>query len=341
MEKENKKKKYASSTDVARLAGVSQSAVSRTFRNNAPVSEAIRKKVLKAAQELNYQPSAIPGIMLNNRSRLVGLVIGGLYNPHYADILELLVMNLQAEGWQTLLVHVNSGYSLDEVVPRLLSYRVDAVVSALSIIDEKVAEILSGLNIPIISFNTIVSGKSIISISCDNYLGGEMVARHLVEAGGKTFAYLGGPHQSPAAIERGRGFSQTLSELNQQAPVTIEAGFEYESGRKAVRELFSGQDRGVDAIFCSNDLVAFGAMDVLRSEFHLRVPEDILMVGFDNVEQAAWQGYSLTSVVHDREQMVKKALNILRCINDNEKLPGSLEIVAPSMVIRSSTSRNT
>ena len=105
--------RYASSTDVARLAGVSQSAVSRTYKPGGSVSAETRRKVLAAAEQLGYRPSLIPQIMLNHRSYLVAIVIGGMYNPFYAKVLEEFTVKLQAIGHQVLLVHVDSDHSLD------------------------------------------------------------------------------------------------------------------------------------------------------------------------------------------------------------------------------------
>ena len=109
--------RYSSSTDVARLAGVSQSAVSRTYKPGGSVSAETRRKVLAAAEQLGYRPSLIPQIMLNHRSYLVAIVIGGMYNPFYAKVLEEFTVKLQATGHQVLLVHVDSGHSLDATSP--------------------------------------------------------------------------------------------------------------------------------------------------------------------------------------------------------------------------------
>jgi DNA-binding LacI/PurR family transcriptional regulator len=157
--------RYASSIDVARLAGVSQSAVSRTYRPGARVSAKTRQKVLLAAEQLGYRPSMIPQIMLNNRSHVVALVIGGMYNPFYARVLEEFTTQLHASGHQALIVHVDSGHSLDSVIPRLASYRVDAIVSALAVLSPDAAEALAKFKIPVVSFNTPVKNEWVSSIS--------------------------------------------------------------------------------------------------------------------------------------------------------------------------------
>ena len=139
------RKRYASSIDVARLAGVSQSAVSRTYREGTSVSEETRRKVLEAATALDYRPSMIPRIMLTHRSYLVAVVVGGLYNPFYATVLEIFSARLQEAGYQVLLIHTDSGHTLDDVIPRLSSYRVDAIVSALAVMSPAAAQDLARL----------------------------------------------------------------------------------------------------------------------------------------------------------------------------------------------------
>src|SRR5687767_2844679 len=150
----NANKRYASSTDVARLAGVSQSAVSRTYKPGGRVSPETRRKVLAAAEQLDYRPSLIPQIMLTHRSNLVAVVIGGLHNPFYSQLLENFTTKLQQTENQVLLVHADSGHAFDAIVPRLASYRVDAIVSGLSILSDSSAAELAKLRIPVISFNT-------------------------------------------------------------------------------------------------------------------------------------------------------------------------------------------
>lgn len=139
------RKRYSSSIDVAQLAGVSQSAVSRTYREGASVSEETRRKVLEAATALDYRPSMIPRIMLTHRSYLVAVVVGGLYNPFYANVLEIFSARLQEAGYLVLLIHTDSGHTLDDIIPRLSSYRVDAIVSALAVMSGAAAQDLARL----------------------------------------------------------------------------------------------------------------------------------------------------------------------------------------------------
>lgn len=327
-----RKKRYASSTDVARLAGVSQSAVSRTYKPGASVSDETRQKVLAAAAELGYRPSMIPQIMLTHRSNLVALVVGGMYNPFYAKTLERFTSGLQAAGHQVLLVHVDSGHTLDGAIPRLVSYRVDAIVSALAILSPAAVDELSRLNIPIISFNTPVHNDWISSVCCDNVAAGRMAADLLIERQGRSFAYVRGPLGSPASEERLQGFAERLRAKGFAAPRLSQGDFRYEGGLAAGLELLAGRERP-DAIFCGNDLMALGLIDAARERLGLRVPEDVMVVGFDDIPQASWEAYRLTTIAQDEAVMTDHALRIVTRAMELHSGAGNERLVVPGKLI--------
>ena len=331
-------KKYASSTDVARRAGVSQSAVSRTYQPGGSVSAETRRKVLEAAAELDYRPSAIPRIMLTHRSHLVAIVVGGLYNPFYTAVLEEFTIKLQNTGHQVLLVHVDSGHSLDAVIPRLASYRVDAIVSALAILSPASAEELARFKIPVVSFNTPCHNEWVSSVCCDNIGAARQLADLFLARGSRRFGYISGPANSPANQERFEGYRQRLAEHGIDEIRFAQADFRYEGGYKAALEMFSGGNRP-DAVFCANDLVAMGTIDALRRDIGLRVPEDVIIAGFDDIPAASWSAYDLTTLVHDGTRMVDEALAILRTASANHTSAGDVRCVVPATLIERATTR--
>ena len=331
--------RYASSTDVARLAGVSQSAVSRTYRPGASVSAETRRKVLEAAEALGYRPSLIPQIMRDHRSYLVAIVVGGLYNPFYSRVLEAFSRSLQETGNQILLVHVDSGYSLDAAIPRLASYRVDAVVSALSVLSTAAADALARLRIPVVAFNTVVKNEWVTTVSCANREAGAAAADLFVARGARSFGYVSGPDGSPASLDRLAGFRDRLGALGQAEPRLAVGDFRYEGGAGAVRAL---RDQGPlpRAIFCANDLTAIGVIDALRGEGGLRIPADVMIAGFDGIPAAGWQGYDLTTFEQDAEAMVAHAVGIVTATAATHSSPGEIGItVSPRLIERGSTGR--
>lgn len=324
-------KRYASSTDVARLAGVSQSAVSRTYKEGGSVSSETRAKVLAAAAALDYRPSFIPRIMLTQRSNLVAVVVGGMYNPFYARVLEEFTTRLQQSGHQVLLVHADSGHKLDDAIPRLVSYRVDAIVSALAILSAEAADKLASLRIPTVSFNTPVHNQWISSVCCDNQAAAREIADLFVDRGARRLGFITGPDDSPASQERQAGFLDQARARGCPEPIVVRGDFRYERGVAAAHELLSGRSRP-DALFCANDLTAIGAMDAAR-DLCLRIPEDLMVAGFDDIPAAAWSAYDLTTVIQDAGAMTTEALAILKRAFETQRGAGNECVVLPARVV--------
>ncbi len=328
-------RRYPSSTDVARLAGVSQSAVSRAFSEGKSVSEETSAKVFKAAKKLGYSPSFIPRILLKHRSHLVAVAIGGTSNPFYASALEEFTKALQHAGYQVLLVHVDSDHALDGIVPRLASYRVDAIVSALPVLSVEAAQAFAALRIPAISFNTVVNNQWVTSVCSDSAGGAAAVADLFVKRGARTFGFVAGSKGSHASGERLRGFRTRLRHHGHDDIAVVAGNYHYDGGFAAVRSLI---DLGSvpQAIFCANDLMALGALDALRHSGH-RIPEDVLVAGFDNVPEASWLSYDLTTVVQDGEAMVREAMAVLKAMMASDNSAGGTLRVVPGRLIERST----
>jgi DNA-binding LacI/PurR family transcriptional regulator len=332
-------RRYPSSTDVARLAGVSQSAVSRAFSEGKSVSKETSRKVREAAEKLGYSPNFIPRILLKHRSHLVAIVISGTSNPFYALALEEFTKALQKTGNQVLLVHVDSGHSLDGVLPKLASYRVDAFVSALPVVSEEAALAFARVKIPAISFNTPISNLWVASVCADNAAGARAIADLFVARGARSFGFIAGSTGSHASNERLRGYSDRLIGYG-HTQVEIAIGeFHYSGGFNAVLE-FHRRGPMPEAIFCANDLMAIGAIDAVRRIVGLRVPQDVLVAGFDDVPEASWDAYDLTTIVQDVPSMVVEAMSILESmISSSGSSGGTLRVVPGRLVERSTTSR--
>ena len=331
------KKHYSSSIDVARLAGVSQATVSRVFSANGRVLQATRRKVLDAAADLGYRPSFIPLIMRHNRSRLVAVVICGIDNPFYATVLEAFTTGLQETGHQVLLVHVESEHMLDGVLPKLASYRVDAVVSALPVQSEAAAEQLASLRLPTVSFNTSMHNRFVSSVCPDNAGGGRAIADLFVARGCRSFGYIAGPESSHASRERSGGYRQGLRAHGHDRMAMAQADYSYTGGYEAALRLASVGELP-QALFCANDLMAMGALDAVRHALGRRVPDDVMVAGFDDIPQAAWLSYDLTTIVQDSPRMVAQAIAILQSkLAAPELTRGTQQVVPGRLIERGST----
>jgi DNA-binding LacI/PurR family transcriptional regulator len=302
-------RRYPSSTDVARLAGVSQSAVSRAFNKGKSVSKETSRKVFAAAEELGYSPNFLPRMLLKHRSDLVAIVIGDSSNPFYAVAVDAFSKALQETGHQVLLASVDGGNALDGILPRLASYRVDAIVSALPVVTKAAAEAFARLRIPIVSFNTPAHNQWVASVCSDNAGGAALVADLFVERGARSFGFIGGTPSDYASGERLRGFRERLDAHGFDRIEIAMGDYLYEDAFKAAAAMAERREVP-DALFCANDLMAFGALDALRRA-GLRVPEDVLVAGYDDVPAAAWGSFDLTTVVHGHQAMVAAAIEIL------------------------------
>jgi DNA-binding LacI/PurR family transcriptional regulator len=298
--------------EVARQIGVSQSAVSRAFTKNASISPEMRERVLQAAERLGYKPNAMARTLTTRRSGIVGIVMGDLTNPFYPEVLELLSKRLQQSDLQTLLFHVPPGKEVDDELPLLLQYQVDAVIITSAIISSAMARTCAARGIPVVLFNRYVPGSGVHAVSCDNYEGGRLIARYLVELGHRRLVYVAGKRTTSTTIDRERGFTEQLRELGLALWGRDEvAEYSHEEGREATLRLFKQLPGRPDAIFYANDIMAIGGLDALRGELKLRVPEDLSVVGFDNIQMAGWPSHSLTTMRQPVAEMVEKAAQLL------------------------------
>ena len=328
--------RYASSIDVARLAGVSQSSVSRTYRPGASVSAETREKVVAAAEQLGYRPSLIPQIMLNHRSHLVALVIGGMYNPFYARALEEFTVQLHATGRQVLLVPVESGHSFDSVIPRLASYRVDAIVSALAVLSAEAATALAKFKIPVVSFNTPVKNEWVTSISSDNRGAGAEIADLFIARGARSFASIAGPEGSPASDDRLTGFRDRLAARGFPDPTG-------RGGTSVTRADGTGCGRcsatGRPPMRSSAPTISWRSARSTRSAATSRVPEDVLIAGFDDIAMAGWAAYDLTTFVQDAPRMVSETIRVLQIAEDVRAPLGEISLVLPARLVERGSTR--
>ncbi|MEO6623333.1 MAG: LacI family DNA-binding transcriptional regulator [Burkholderiaceae bacterium] len=301
------------SLDVARLAQVSQSAVSRAFTPGASVSDVTRAKVEDAARKLGYRPNAIARSLITRRSRIIGVVMSYLDNQFYPVVLEKISQRLQRDGYHVLLFIADTREA-DTVLAEILQYQVDGLVLASTSLSSALALRCADAGIPVVLFNrTIRDSHSTSSVTCDNYAGGKLAAQHLVDTGHQRIAYIAGMEDSSTNLDRERGFRDGLTERGRRCFARAVGDYDFELAKTAAREMFAGDDASQrpDAVLVANDHMAIAVMDTLRIELGLRVPQDVSVVGFDNVRQAAWGSYQLTSVEQDADAMIEATARLL------------------------------
>ncbi|PPA70865.1 LacI family DNA-binding transcriptional regulator [Jeotgalibacillus proteolyticus] len=300
-------KKTVTAKDVAKLAGVSQSSVSRVYFTGAAVSEKTKKKVLAAAAELGYHPNEFARSLITNRTKIIGLVMKGVQNPFYPQVLSQFTAEFKKWGYSVLFVHTNNEEIQNEDVETLLNYNVAGVIITDATMSLKVAKSFKNNEIPLVFFNRKIHTNDFYSVSCNNLNASRRIAEFLLAKGGTSMVYLAGNEQTSTSREREEGFTEILSDHNISYK-KYSSDFTYEGGYHTALEIVKHQLPS--AFFVANDIMALGVLDALRKK-GIRVPEDTKVVGFDNIEMSGWPAYQLTTWEQPINQMVEKTVNYL------------------------------
>lgn len=333
-------KNTVTSVDVARLAQVSQSAVSRCYTSGASVSDETRARVVSAAKKLGYRPNAIARSLITKKSRIIGVVMSQLDNQFYPLVLEKLSQRLRKDGYHVLLF-INDRDESDGVLAEILQYQVDGIVMASTVLSSALARDCADAGSPVVLFNRMSRQSAnelhpASAVTSDNEAGARMVARHLVAGGHQRIAYLAGLDASSTNLDRERGFREELALLGTRIHSRAVGNYSFEGAQRAARDLFVKKQDRPDAVFVGSDHMAIAAMDVLRTELGLKVPEDVSVVGFDNVPQAAWGAYQLTTVEQPVDLMIEATATLLREQIDRTATPHAITVPC-RLVVRAST----
>ncbi|MCK0151526.1 LacI family DNA-binding transcriptional regulator [Marivita sp. S6314] len=292
------------SLDVAKRAGVSRSAVSRVFTPGASVSERTAQKVRDAADALGYRPNVLARAMLTGKSKIIGLVVAYLDNHFYPKILELLSEALEREGYHVLVFMASHTASdIEDVVSQILDYQVDGLVLASVALSSDLADRCRASGVPVVLFNRKVEIEGELAVVSDNRTGGQIVAQHLIDLGRTRIGHIAGWEGASTQRDREAGFMEGLRAAGLGLYAREVGDFRLNRAKDAARRMFD-TDARPDAVFVANDYMAFGVMDVLRAELGLRVPQDVAVVGFDDVPSAGWPAYDLTTVRQNAAAMV-------------------------------------
>ncbi len=325
------------SLQVARRAGVSQSAVSRVFTQGASASKGTREKVLRAAEELGYRPNPLARAMITGKSRIIGLVVAYLENQFYPLAVEKLSVALQARGYHILVFMAGQTVGdVEDVMREFLDYQVDGIVLASVSMSSVLATRCDDHGIPVVLFNRDQDDARMCSVTTDNHLGGRAIATHLAQSGHRRIGYIAGFEEATTQRDREMGFRDGLEDAGLTLDFREVGGFEYGMARAAALEMFAGRDRP-DAAFVCNDHMAFAVMDVLRFKLGLRIPEDVSIAGFDDVPLAAWPAYDLTTYRQPINRMVARTVEtLLMRIGDRDVPPSKVKLEG-ELILRSST----
>ena len=297
----------ATSYDVARLAGVSQSAVSRCFKPGSSISSKMREKVMIAAKELGYQPNAIARGLITKRSGLIAVLVSSTMNFYYPEVLFQLTLRLSEHGTRVLLFTIDSETDADDVLDPIWQYSVDGVISA-SHLSRTQFELLHERGIPVVLFNRWFDDRKTDTVWADSTSAVNELIDELVAGGHSRFAVLKGPDDSMVGRTRFQQVEASLYRHGLKTVATEIGDYRYNSGVRSAAPLLIADPT---VIVAANDMMAMGIMDALRHDHNIHVPDEISVTGFDGVASGQFAAYQLTTIRQPIGRMAEAAVSLL------------------------------
>lgn len=325
------------SIDVAKRAGVSRSAVSRTFTPGASVAPETRERVLKAASELGYRVNQLARSLTNKRSALVGIVAANLDNPFRVEQIEQISRQLIARNFRPILMPAEAAEDPSHVIGLLLEYSVSGVIVTSDTPPEAICQECVSLGVPMVLVNKRGIDAPVDRVLMDNENCGRIAAQTLLQKGCRRLALITSESPSFSLEVRQDTFLQTVREAC-ETPAQVFAGqFQnYEGGAKAAGRLLAS-DADFDGAFCVTDYMALGVLDKLRMEGGRSVPVEIQIIGCDDIRQASWQGYSLTTIRQDTQKLADGVVEALLTRFNNPNTPATTRILPVTLIERGTT----
>jgi LacI family transcriptional regulator len=324
-------RRSVTSRDVAAIAGVSQATVSRVLSGSPNVSASTRERVRQALAETDYVPNSAARFMRTQISGSIGVVVARVTHPFYPQLLDCLADAIDARGKLMNLWISDEGEEL-AALEAIRQGTVDGVLYTTATRNSRSLRLALRRQAAVVLLNRTLTGVRCDQVSSDNRAAAATVARHLVELGRERIGLIAGPREMSTAREREDGFIAELERLDHplEDRFWTRGEFTHADGHAGLRSLWE-RATPPDAVFCVNDVIAMGAVDAARS-LGVSVPDDVCLVGFDDIEMTAWESYSLTTVRQPMVAMAETAVGFLleRIAGEaparfrHQRLPGEL-----------------
>lgn len=321
------------SLDVAKLAGVSRSAVSRAFTPGASISDKTNKKVQKAASELGYRVNLVARGLNKRRTDLVGMIAAGMNNPFRSEQIDALAKRLVREGFRPMLFCIDGDMDEERLLSILLNYQVSGVVITSDAPPKEICEECARMQVPLVLVGRGDALPYVDLINGDDAKGGRLAAEALFAAGRRRFLVLAPIKPVHSVSARILAFNKRASELGLEAEQFTLNSHDYESGRDAAVKIAKRRDDKL-GIFCPTDVCALGLLDALRSQHGIRVPHDISLIGYDDIPQAEWVFANLTTVKQSVEEFARVTVDLLQERIKNPSADPKSEIIDVKLISR-------
>lgn len=304
------KNKKVTSYDVAREAGVSQSAVSRVFRPGLSVSQKTRDKVTETANKMGYRPNAIARMLITKQSGMVAVIVSSRANENYPEVLSQVSKQLAARNKRVLLFTLDDADGIDELFEQIWTFQVDGVIALAAHFESKRLAQFEQHNVPVVLYNRNVPDASTNTVCCNHEQGIKQLLAELSLSKPQSYLVLSGPIDSDVANERREIALDLLNKSGEKNVHALYGDYTYQSGRDCLAQWLS-ENPAPDAVICSNDSMAIGVIDEARENHNIHIPNDMSVVGFDGIASSFWESYQVTTVKQPVEQLVKAAVDML------------------------------
>lgn len=298
------------SYDVASLAGVSQSAVSRVFKPGASVSAKMRGRVAAAAAELGYRPRTITRGLVTRRSNVVAILTTSMSSLSDPDALVTLTRAFSRHNIRVLLFALDREEETDAVVGDMLQHHLHGVVTSITLQPPQLAPFVQA-HIPVVLFNRGAEDSPATAVRCDEEAGERWLVTKLIEAGHRSFGIVRRPEDSFVHTQRTASVTGLLTGHGITDVTSVEGNFSYEGGRQGFADIMQVRGSNPDAVIAANDEMAIGCIDEARDSFGLAVPDELSVVGFGGMGQARYAAYDLTTISQPVERMTTAAVQML------------------------------
>ena len=333
MSQERVRGSFVTAADVARRAGVSRSAVSRTFTPGASVSREVRARILDAAGRLGYRVNRLAQSLTIARSNIVGLVGADLHQPFHAECLAMLSAALLADGFQCMLLNAtNAERDMGALIERVLEYRVCAIVVMNGTPPTRIVKECLSNGVPVILVNKPMPGFAVDTVVTDHAAGGRAAAEQLLAAGCRHFAVVSSGARTASLLGRLEAFCDRAAQADVPVRVWREGPTDYSTGREAALSMLTKD--AIDGAFCVTDLIALGFLDAARLDRGRRVPDDLSVIGFDDIPQAAWSAYRLTTFRQPVRMLTDQVMQVIRQRAATPESPRALFTLPATLVVR-------
>ncbi|MBN1517358.1 LacI family DNA-binding transcriptional regulator [Candidatus Sumerlaeota bacterium] len=329
--------------DIARLSGYSRVTVSAALRNKPGVSEKARARILEVAQEHHYVQDQIAVSLRGKPSKLIGVVVRDIGNPYFTHMVEGIENAVAPDGFTLLTISTHEDLQREiQAVRTLAAYRVDGLIlcSLTRSADQRHLEIFGRMERPMITVERI-QDHQFDCIDFQNVQGGYIATTHLIEKGHQDICYFAGPSNLKASADRFAGFLQALSEHGIQCQdwMRVECGSSSLDGFHSGFDVLRRQEKRPTAIFCFSDLVAIGVYKAAQ-QLRLHIPQDVSIVGFDDIDLASVLGPALTTVgygIRNVGRLVGEQM--LQTIGSGRRTSGWSQIIKPRLFERDSVQK--